>query len=71
MELSLLAKVTKKLKTLTLEYDEKKLVLPIADEMINLIELDMWLTELFKAEFEKTQAEKPKIVTLPKPKIIT
>lgn len=54
-QLELLAKVTKKLKKLTLEWQSYKLDLDIEDGKIDLIKLDTWLTETFKAEFEKVQ----------------
>ena len=54
-ELKLLAKITKKLKKLTLEWKEYKLELNIVDGEIDLIELDQWLTRVFLAEHEKVQ----------------
>jgi len=54
-ELKLLAKLTKKLKKMTLEWKEYKLELDIVDGEIDLIVLDTWLTEVFKSEHEKYQ----------------
>lgn len=66
--MELKAKITKKLKKLTLEWNEYKLELDIEDHLkepkIDLIKLDGWLTEVFKSEFEKVQKLKPKIETV-------
>ena len=54
------AKVTKKLKTLTFEYDGDKCVLDIVDGEINLIDFDDWITGILRKEWKKMQ---PKILT--------
>lgn len=74
MELEVKAKLKKKLKTLTLEWGEYRLELPIEDHLkdpkIDLIKLDTWLTSVFKSEFEKVQKLKPKLEVFKKDLII-
>lgn len=49
----LLVKVSKKLKTLTFSRGEDKISLDITDGEINIIELDMWVSDILAKETEK------------------
>lgn len=51
-------KISKKLKTLTLSYGDNALDLDIVDGEINLILLDMWITDLLMDIHDKTQLRK-------------
>lgn len=54
----LLAKVKKKLNTLTFEYQQDKLELDIVDGEIDLIAIDAWLTQVLLGIHDKAELRK-------------
>lgn len=55
----LMTKITKKLKTLTLEYGGEKIILDINDDSeINILEVDQFITQILKDISEKAMLRK-------------
>lgn len=54
----LLAKVKKKLNSLTLDYDGNELTLDIVNDEIDLILVDMWLTDILIDIHDKVELRK-------------
>ena len=54
----LLATVKKKLHTLTLDYNDSELKLDIQDGKIDIIKIDVWISDILFKEYEKVELRK-------------
>ena len=54
----LLATVKKKLNTLTLDYKGNELKLDIVDDEVDIIKIDIWISDILFKEYEKVELRK-------------